>query len=244
MRSRHELREELFAAGSVDGAVGVLAGALGEFGVGRFITGYVGGEARVGSGRWRTYKHRSFRFPEGWDEAWHLYNPHCPYYHACFDGRAAFDWATVRGRQDLSQREVKAWNYLADFGLVRGFTVPIHAPGHFGFVTVVGETEDRAWDRHIEAHAAPLLFLSHVFHEAVRERYPEFFAAGAAAGLSGRERECLRGAAAGLTSKAMAAALGLSEETVRVYLKRAMRKLDAANRAQAVARAYRAGLID
>jgi LuxR family transcriptional regulator, quorum-sensing system regulator SdiA len=243
MQSRHQLREQIVATASIDEAVGVLAGAVGEIGVNRFITGYVGGPAQDAGGGWRTYKHRSFNFPAGWDEAWDLYNRHCPYYHACFDGRMAFDWASVRTRRDLSSDETKAWHYLADFDLIKGFTVPIHAPGYFGFVTVVGEGNDRSWARRVEANTAPLLFLSHAYHEAARERFPAFFRSTAEPPISAREYECLRWAAAGKTTAEVAAILGLSPETVRIYFKRVMRKLGATSRAQAVARAYGAGYL-
>jgi DNA-binding CsgD family transcriptional regulator len=243
MHSRHQLREQIFAADSIDAAIGVLAQALGEIGIGRFITGYVGGPAQDVNGRWRMYKHRSFNFPKGWDEAWHLYNSHCPYYHACFDGLIAFDWTSVRTRPHLTDKEKKAWHYLADFGLIQGFTLPIHAPGHFGFVTVVGDRNDRHWPHYIESNAAPLLFLSHVYHEAARERFQEFFRPESRTSISSRELECLRWAAAGKTTEDIAAILGLSQETVRVYFKRAMGKLGARSRAQAVARGYETGVL-
>jgi LuxR family transcriptional regulator len=243
MRSRHEFREEILSSENIDTAVGVLADALHEIGIDRFITGYVGGAAQDPTGRWRMYKHRSFNFPVGWDRAWHLFNAHCPYYHACFDGRVAFDWAMIRARPDLTEKERGAWRYLAVFGLTRGFTVPTHAPGHFGFVTVVGEPNDRSWVRRAEANIASLLFLTHIYHEAVRERFPEFFVSADRAVLSCRERECLSWVAAGKTTDELAAILDLSRETVRIYMKRAMRKLGANTRSQAIALAYREGLL-
>lgn len=244
MRSRHELREQILCTESIDGAVTVLADALSQIGVDRFVVGHVRGDAQYPSGQWRMYKHWSFNFPRGWDEAWHLFNAQCPYYHACFDGRVGFDWATVRARGDLTVMEKKAWQYLADFDLVQGFTIPIHAPGHFGFVTVVGESHDRVWARRADANVAPLLFLSHVFHEAARERFPESLEASEDSRLSSRERECLCWVAAGKTNDEVATILGLSHDTVKVYLKRTMRKLGATSRAQAVARAYCVGLLE
>lgn len=62
--------------------------------------------------------------------------------------------------------------------------------------------------------------------------------------LSQRETECLRLAARGLPSKRIADALGIGEATVAWHLGNASRKLDAANRAEAVALAIRLGLID
>lgn len=64
-----------------------------------------------------------------------------------------------------------------------------------------------------------------------------------AAALSERELECIYWVAAGKTSSEIAVILQLSEHTVNHYLNRAGRKLDAVNRVQTVAKAFRAGLI-
>jgi len=244
MRTHDGLREKVDAAGTLDEALAALGDEVGSLGVSRFVAGFVSGATRELDGRWRRYRHRAYNFPDGWDEGWHAHNADCPYYHSCFSGRIAFDWASVRGRDDLTDPEQKAWKYLADFGLKEGFTVPVHAPGHFGFITVVGDESERGWARRIALQSERLFFLSHVFHEAVRRRFPDFAAAPEAAQLSTRERECLRWAAAGKTAEETGIILGLSPETVRVYLKRAMRKLGVNSRAQAVAHACREQLFD
>jgi DNA-binding NarL/FixJ family response regulator len=61
--------------------------------------------------------------------------------------------------------------------------------------------------------------------------------------LSPREGDVLRYVAAGLTNKAIALKLGISEHTVKFHLGSAMSKLGAASRAEAVASALRRGLI-
>ena len=61
--------------------------------------------------------------------------------------------------------------------------------------------------------------------------------------LTVREIECLRWSASGKSSEEIAIILHISAHTVNGYLKTAMRKLDAVNRMQAVARAYRFRLI-
>jgi DNA-binding NarL/FixJ family response regulator len=66
---------------------------------------------------------------------------------------------------------------------------------------------------------------------------------GPAVSLSPREADVLRGVAAGLTNKAIAVKLGISEHTVKFHLGGAMTKLGAASRAEAVASALRLGLI-
>jgi DNA-binding NarL/FixJ family response regulator len=66
---------------------------------------------------------------------------------------------------------------------------------------------------------------------------------GPAPTLSPRETEVLRQVAAGMTNKAIALQLGISEHTVKFHLGSAMTKLGAASRAEAVAVAMRRGLI-
>jgi DNA-binding CsgD family transcriptional regulator len=61
--------------------------------------------------------------------------------------------------------------------------------------------------------------------------------------LAPRERECLGAAARGAPTKQIAYELGLSPFTVDQYIGSAMRKLDATSRAQAVAKAHRAGFL-
>jgi DNA-binding CsgD family transcriptional regulator len=63
-------------------------------------------------------------------------------------------------------------------------------------------------------------------------------------GLSPRERQVLGLLAEGHTSAETAAALGIGEETVQTHVRRAMTKLSARTRTQAVAIALRHGLLD
>ena len=63
-------------------------------------------------------------------------------------------------------------------------------------------------------------------------------------GLSAREAEALAAAAKGANNRAIAKAMGLSENSVKMFLKRAFFKLGASNRAEAVQLAVRRGLID
>jgi DNA-binding CsgD family transcriptional regulator len=63
-----------------------------------------------------------------------------------------------------------------------------------------------------------------------------FVDAGRAAGLSARECDVLRWVARGLTNAEIAAALYVSESTVRKHLQNSYRKLGVATRTGAVAR--------
>jgi DNA-binding NarL/FixJ family response regulator len=78
------------------------------------------------------------------------------------------------------------------------------------------------------------------------ETPPSLAAAGPLAGaraLTPREREVLERLARGLANKQIAAALGISERTVKFHVSAVFAKLGAANRADAVARGVQAGLI-
>lgn len=59
-----------------------------------------------------------------------------------------------------------------------------------------------------------------------------------------RERACLHWAAHGKTGREIAALLRITERTVKKHLGTAMRKLGAASRTEAVARALSARLIE
>jgi DNA-binding NarL/FixJ family response regulator len=61
--------------------------------------------------------------------------------------------------------------------------------------------------------------------------------------LTPREREILAMLAEGLPNKLIAARLGISDHTVKTHLEAIFDKLDASNRAEAVARAVRMGLL-
>ena len=63
-------------------------------------------------------------------------------------------------------------------------------------------------------------------------------------GLSSREAEALQQAAKGAGNKEIAAAMGLSENSVKMFMKRAFFKLGASSRAEAVQLAIHRGLIE
>jgi DNA-binding NarL/FixJ family response regulator len=66
---------------------------------------------------------------------------------------------------------------------------------------------------------------------------------GAGARLSAREREVLRLIADGQSNKQIARSLGIAERTVKFHVTSLFQKLDADNRAQAVARAAEQGVL-
>jgi DNA-binding NarL/FixJ family response regulator len=73
------------------------------------------------------------------------------------------------------------------------------------------------------------------------DRYPESRLAGAP--LSPREREVLRLVATGSTNREIAEALSIGRDTVKTLLARSFEKLGVRRRAEAVAAAYKRGLL-
>ena len=67
---------------------------------------------------------------------------------------------------------------------------------------------------------------------------------GKAAGLSKREREILSRLARGLSNRAIARELWVTEQTVKFHLTSIYRKLDVANRTEAARYGYQHGLVD
>jgi DNA-binding CsgD family transcriptional regulator len=62
-------------------------------------------------------------------------------------------------------------------------------------------------------------------------------------GLTRRERQCLGMAANGLTSSDIGSKLGIAERTVNFHMRNVLRKLDALNRSEAIAKALTRGVI-
>ena len=62
--------------------------------------------------------------------------------------------------------------------------------------------------------------------------------------LTARELEVMNGLADGLSNKAIAARLGISDETVKFHLSAIFGKLQASNRTDAVRQALRRGVVE
>jgi DNA-binding CsgD family transcriptional regulator len=125
-----------------------------------------------------------------------------------------------------------------------GLTVPVRGPkGERCLFSVTSNCPKRDWSSVRASSIHELHILSHYLHETVLA-VTGLRDAGGYRELSARERQCLQLLATGRISKQIAAALGISESAVKLYLRSARTKLDASTSHQAVAKASFLELID
>lgn len=130
------------------------------------------------------------------------------------------------------------------FGLGYGISLPIHEM--HGVKSMVSLARDKPFESASEE--ADLVssgkLLASCAHFAYRKLLTGEMRAGGSRSLTPQERECLRWVAIGKTSYEIGKILHISELTVGNHIKNLMYKLDVKSRAQAVAVAFRMGLIN
>jgi len=177
-------------------------------------------------------------WPEGFSKLYigKNYYPDDPVAALCRRSVDPFEWSEARYDAERWPRAAEVMNSAADFGLKEGFIVPVvRGNGFQACVTMAGENPDfdplakRAIHLiSLYAHAKAVALLG------VYGRKPS------SAILTDRERDVMAWIAMGKSSWDISVILGISERTVNWFIARAIRKLDAANRTQAVVNAIRA----
>ncbi|MGD9536377.1 MAG: LuxR family transcriptional regulator [Alphaproteobacteria bacterium] len=236
---------ELDRGESFDDCLDRLMGIVGDLGYTQVLYAYQRMPPRLPDGEWIPLKLNVRNFPKGWEAGWERFGSFDPYYRACFEGTLPFDWNDVQSRETLHPIERQAWHYLADFGLGRGMTIPLHLPGgRFAVVSAIVDRSRADWLGIRERTYESMFRLTHLFHKSIHDRGLEAQVPCAmSVRLSPREIECLRWSAGGRTAQDVANILDRSVETVRLHLKNAINKLGANNRTQAVAKATQLGLL-
>ncbi|GAB5469398.1 MAG: LuxR family transcriptional regulator [Rhodospirillales bacterium] len=231
---------------SFDHSLDVLLEIVEQFGFTQVLYAYQPFSSRLVDGQWMPLRLNVRNFPKGWYAEWQNYEAHDPYYHACFDQTLPFEWDEVQRSETLGTVERQAWQYLADLGLGRGITIPLHLPaGRFAVVSAILDRSNANWSHIKESSRDALFRLTHVFHESIhRKGFESQIEVAELVRLSPRERECLRWAAAGKTSPETAVIIDRSCETVRLHMKNALLKLNVHNRAHAISKATQLGLLE
>ena len=150
-------------------------------------------------------------------------------------------WRWLETLRTLSEAERCILDEAREAGLRQGMTVPLIGFG--GTRALVSFATAAAADR-IEVHLGRLGVFAAIFHVAFVERFGAVRHRPPAEALTTMETRCLQWIAAGKTSWDIGVILGISEHTVRAYVRTVLRKLDVTNRAMAVARAMQLGLLD
>jgi LuxR family quorum sensing-dependent transcriptional regulator len=148
-----------------------------------------------------------------------------------------FSWSEVMARREIGPFERKIMDECADAGMREGFVVPIYQSGGYtGLVSFAGRdpiiTE--------ESKGAVTLASIYLHNKLTTLRRRE---AQASYGLTERELECLRWAAAGKSDWEIGQILLISAKTVNYHIENAKRKFGVATRVQAIVAALRIGRL-
>jgi LuxR family transcriptional regulator len=201
--------------------------------------------------------------PTSWKRDWARHGRHDPYMeHACSTA-LPFAWSEVIAKAgSLSEKQRDCISYVNDaIGTSVALTIPVHVAGRRpAFLSLIGERcrSSRQGDVQDEQATALMRLMVQLLDDYLwghpfgpssgSSSGPNTFRTGSKGAedrrLSSRERECLVWTARGKTVEDIAAILGISADTVRVYMKRTIAKLQASNKTHAVARALALGLIE
>jgi LuxR family quorum-sensing system transcriptional regulator SinR len=152
------------------------------------------------------------------------------------------DWATL-GRGD--RRAVKMRHEAGDGGIgAEGMTIPIRGPenGLWALFSVTSNDGVEQWRQRRRSIVAELVLIAHFIHQKAYQLHQSSEAIYLDA-ITRRETEALAWTAEGKTVADIAALMRISGETVKAHLDSARFKLNALNRAHAVTKAIRHGII-
>jgi LuxR family transcriptional regulator, quorum-sensing system regulator BjaR1 len=150
-------------------------------------------------------------------------------------------WNETHYDKGRDSRPALMMNEAREIGLGEGVSIPIYSPSGFQAAVSFG-----ARKLEIDSEIKGALHLVAIYaHARLRELLigAGNLAAVKALALSPREVECLKWSAEGKTAWEISCILGLAQKTVEHYLASAAQKLNASNRNQAIAQAFRAKII-
>ncbi|MEM7422253.1 MAG: LuxR family transcriptional regulator [Pseudomonadota bacterium] len=125
----------------------------------------------------------------------------------------------------------------------QGYTIPVRGPGgQFAMFSVNRQCSDRDWQLFLAECRTDLLLLAHYLHQRVLA-LSGLGQSKPSRSLSTREKDAIRLIAKGLSRGRASEALGISENTFRVYIDSARHKLGALNIPNAIALAVHRGII-
>ncbi len=243
--SFERFRSDLAGAGALDEALDSLAALLTSAGFSSVDYGHVS-VARAPGHRLHPLTLHYRHFPSGFSGRWKHFANCDPFYLAGLKSTIPIDATRLRRERYWDRRCCKAWEELEKAGLTRAILIPLHLPGG-GYSTIAAYWDsavgEKDWRGLFVKHRDLVFVAAHEFQDTVLKRNLNVGERGVDIQLTERERECLELAAEGQTTDEIAAVLSLSSHTVRFHFGNAFRKLDAVNRAEAIAHALKLGLL-
>lgn len=128
-------------------------------------------------------------------------------------------------------------------GLGYGLSVPVHEARGVKSMVSLARDQPIVDPRERDQILAVGTVLAHSAHFAHRRFVPDGAAAAQRPSISGQESQCLHWVAQGKTSAEIGQIMSIAEPTVVFHIKNVMEKLDVKNRSQAIAVAFRLGLL-
>ena len=183
-------------------------------------------------------RHFTLHGPDGWYEYYfkHDLRRGNPVFRELRARTGSFVWSEISTDQPDDLRWFRA---LEEFEMPNGMSIACHGPGgYLGWVSFTVERFDISPEDRRMISLAGL-----AFHDRARSLSGDLPFDGATGQISGRERDALAFVAEGKSDWEIGVILGVSQTTAHAHVENAKRKLGARSRAQAVARAVRAGLI-
>ena len=221
---------------SSDAILDVMYGAIGAYGFERFI---ISGLPDPGMDV------RPFVLLSGWDDEWYQRYTELGYVHVdpvarhCFSTTLPFDWSDAPYDPYNDGPARRVMEEAREFGMDEGLCVPVHMEGGMqGVVSLVGPTGHLDEKGRLELHMLALYA-----HGRLRYLNGPLGAPVVRRGITPREAEILKWAAAGKTAAEIAEITGLTPRTINQHCENAQKRLGTNNRLHTVVEAIRHKLI-
>lgn len=153
----------------------------------------------------------------------------------------AFVWSEALRDAPLSRASRRVMDEATNFGMMDGYSVPLHSVGGFQAIVTFGARKVDLSDEQRGALQMVAIYAHNKLRAFLIE--PDVSRMSAALKVTPREREVILWCAAGKTNWEIGQILGISEKTVQHELASACRRLNSVNRAQLIAEAIRLGII-
>lgn len=180
------------------------------------------------------------QYPQGWVDAYE----HQGYF--AIDPSVRHGIRTRRPAvwtRDLADQTPEMWEHARAFGVSHGWAQSSLTPdGHIGMLTLARDVEAFSASE-LDSRETSMMWLTSVAHSALSEAIVQRHRPDPLPELSAREKSILGWTIDGKTSADIALLLGISVHTVNFHFKHALVKLGVPNKAAAVAKAIRLGLL-